>query len=212
MKKIVPITGLAVMLVTVILYFTILGNSLLTVIHFVTLAAILLAEAATTFYAWVSKGNPRKVGAAVLSGLMIPYSVILSVVYIVNFPQGYLTYIGWYCAAGIVVNALALVLVQFNRQKVNEDSQLQSAKNNILGLRKLVNCILADPAAKPYETQLRSLEEQLHFSKDNVICAEDAQIRSYLLELQNSIANPEYDTAGMLEKLKKTIEIRNIMA
>ena len=34
MKKIVPITGLAVMLVTVILYFTILGNSLLTVKKF----------------------------------------------------------------------------------------------------------------------------------------------------------------------------------
>jgi len=214
MKKFpaVLVCGIAVMLLTVVLYFTVLGNILLTAIHFIALLAILLAEAVTTLYAWSAKGSPRKVAAAVLTGFMIPYAVILSVVYIVNFPAGYGTYIGWYLAGTLLVNVIAFLLIRFDAGKNSENDRLQAAKNNMLGLRKIVMCILADPAAQAYEAQLRALEEKLHFSKDSVIVAADEDIRQQLLQLQENIGNAAFDAPQMLEQIEKAIDARNIMA
>lgn len=213
MKKFsaVLLSGLAVMLLTIVLYFTILGNILLTAIHFISLIAILLAEAVTTAYTYFAKGSPRRIAAATVSGIMIPFSVILSVVYIVNFPEGYGTYIGWYCAGTLVVNLLGFILIRVDSNKSDENAALQDAKRNMLNLRKLVMCVLADPAAKPYEDKLRSLEEKLHFSNDCVITAEDENIGLLLVQLQENIADPEFDCEQMLQKIEKAIDRRKIM-
>ena len=207
----VLICGIAAMVLTVVLYFTILGNAVLSVIHFISLAAIVLAEAVTTAYAFFAKGSPRRIAAAVAVGFMIPFAMILSVVYIVNFPMGYGTYIGWYCAGMLVVNLLGFVLVRFDANKRDEDAALQNAKSNMLTLRKLVMCVLADPAAKPYEDKLRKLEEKLHFSNDCVIAAEDEEIRQLLVRLQDNIADPEFDCEQILQKIEKRIDQRKIM-
>ena len=203
--------GLLAMLLTVILFFTFFGSTILTAIHFITLLAVLLAEGVTTVYAYNSNG-PRGVAAAVVSGFMIPYSVTISLVYIANFPKGYATYIGWYCAGMVVVNAIALILLRFDSGKKAENAQLQATKGNMLELRKMVMCALAEPNAKPYEKQLRAIEEKLHFSNDSVIVAEDENIRQLLLQLQESVVNPDADTEQLLKDIEKTIEKRNIMA
>ena len=205
------VAGFAVALLTVILFFTIFGNGLLAEIHFISLGAILLAEGVTTVYAWFSKGSPRKVAAAVVSGLMVPYAAILSVVYIVNFPEGYGTYMGLYCAGMVIVNVLAFVLMHFDSGKNAENQRFQEAKSNMLGLRKIVKCIMADPAAQPYVSQLRAMEEKLHFSNDNVIAEEDELIRSLLLQLQDNLENPESDNEQLIKKIEKTIDKRNII-
>ena len=194
MKKVsaVLLFGLAAILLTIILYFTVLGNIVLTAIHFIALVAIVVAEAITTAYAFFAKG-------------------IMSIVYIVSFPEGYGTYIKWYCAGTIVVNLVAFVLMRFDSNKTEENNVLQNAKSNMLNLRKLVMCILADPAAKPYESRLRKLEEKLHFSNDSVIAAEDEDIHSLLLQLQENIADPEFDCNQMLQKIETTIDQRAIM-
>lgn len=119
MKKIPAalVCGLAAMLVTVVSYFTILGSFVLEIIHFVTLAAILLAEAVTILYVWAAKGSPRVIAAAVVTGLMIPFAVILSVVYVISFPTGYATYIGWFLGGEIAVNVIAFILMWFDSRK-----------------------------------------------------------------------------------------------
>lgn len=213
MKKmsISALCGLAAMLLTVILYFTILGDTLLTAIHFICLVAILLAELVTTVYARRAKGNPRGVAAAVTVALMIPVSLILSVVYIVSFPEGYVTYIGLYLAGMVLVNGLARVLLNFDAKKSAENESLQQAKQNMLGLRKLIMTVLADPAAQAYADRLRALEEKLHFSNDAVIAAEDENIRALLLQLRDNIADPEFDCAQKMQEIEKAIDVRNIM-
>lgn len=213
MKKFsaVVLCGLAAMLLTVILFFTILGGILLTLIHTIALVGILLAELITTMYAYGAKGNPRRVAAAVISGFMIPFAAILSGIYVLNFPEGYGTYIGWYCAATLIVNLIAFIIIRFDAQKSEENAAFLNAKSNMMSLRKLVMCILADPAAKDYEKQLRSLEEKLHFCNDSVIVAEDENIRLLLLQLQENIANPDFDKMQMFEKIEKVIDTRSIM-
>lgn len=213
MKKFpaVVLCGLAVMVLTTVLYFTILGNTLLTVIHFISLTGILLAEGITTVYAWLAKGNARRIAAAFVSGFMIPFAAVLSFVYIVSFPKGYATYAGWYCVGTLIVNVLCFILIRFDSNKSRENDDFQTAKSNMLNLRKLVMCILADPAAKPYENRLRSLEEKLHFTNDSVIAAEDERIRLLLQQLQDGIADPDFDCEQQLQKLEKTVDQRNIM-
>lgn len=203
--------GIASILLTIVLYFTVLGNVVLEIIHFVTLSAVVLAEVITTLYAIHAKGNPRKVAATVVSALMIPISVWLSFVYILNFPNNYGTYLGWYFAGTIAVNALALILLLFDSNKSKENVQFQAAKSNILYMRKLVKCIMTDPATKSYETKLRIIEEKLHFTNDSVSVPEDAEILQMLDQLQQNIKNPDFDTAALLEKIEQTITKRTIM-
>jgi hypothetical protein len=213
MKKFsaVLLCGLATMLLTLVLYFTILGEIILTLVHIVALAGILLAEAVTTVYAYGAKGNPRRVAAAVVSSFMIPFAAALSFVYVLNFPFGYGTYIGWYCVGTLAVNLIAFIIMRFDSKKNDEDIAFQNAKSNMLELRKLVMCILTDPAAKVYEKKLRILEEKLHFSNDSVIAAEDEDIRLLLLQLQENIADPEFDKDQLLLKIEKKIDVRSIM-
>lgn len=213
MKKVsaVLVCGLAAMVLTVVLYFVILSNALLAAIHFIALVGILMAEGITVAYVYFSQGSPRRVAAAVVSGLMIPFAAVLSVVYIINFPTGYGTYIGWYCAGSLVVNVLAFIFICFDSHKTVENEVLQNAKSNMLGLRKLVMCIAADPAARSYEDKLRKIEEKLHFSNDSVIVVEDEKIRQQLLQLRENVANPEFDYDEALQKIELTIDQRKIM-
>lgn len=207
----VLLCGIAVMVMTVILYFSILGNILLEAIHFVALVVIILAEIVTTAYACFANGSPRKVAATVVSGFMIPYAVILSVIYIVKFPMGYVAYLGWFFAGALVLNAIAFILIYFDSHKKDENDRIQIAKENMLTLRKIIKCILAEPAAQPYAVRLKALEENLHFSNDTVIAAEDEQIRQLLLQMQEQIAKPEFDCEGMLADLETAVDRRKIM-
>ena len=204
--------GIAVVLVTVILFFTILGDAELEAIHILSLFAIIIAEVIATVYAVTSKGNPRKVAAAIVSALMVPATVWLSCVYISLYPDNCGTYMGLYSVATILVNAVALILVFFNAGKAEEEAQFQSAKNNMLYMRKLVKVIMTEPAAREYEAKLREIEEKLHFSNDSVTVPEDTDIYRMLSELKQNINNPEYDTTALLIKLEQTIAQRNIMA
>ena len=130
----------------------------------------------------------------------------------VNFPEGYLAYIILYVVGLILANIVPFILTRFDSNRTEENNQLQEAKANMLHLRKIVMCIMADQAAQPYDAKLRALEEKLHFSKDNVIAAEDVQIRDLLLQLQENIANPEFDSEQLMQDITKLIDRRNIMA
>ena len=213
MKKFpaVVICGIAAMVLTIILYFTILGNVILAAIHFISLVAILIAEGITTFYAAQIGGSPRRLAATVVSAVMIPVSLLLSAVYIVNFPEGYGSYMGWYLSGTLIVNILAYVLMHFDTKRTAENDRFQHARDNMMAMRKRVRCIMADPAAKPYAQKLRALEEKLHFTNDAVIVAEDETIARMLMKLQSNIANPEFDTNQLLTELEQTIDMRDIM-
>lgn len=212
MKKIpaAVVVGLGIMVLTVILYFAFLGNVVLAGIHIISLFGILIAEGITTLFAMFANGSPRKIAAVVLSALLVPFAATLSLVYIVNFPLGYGAYVGWYCAATLVVVCLAWILFRFDTRKSQEDHSLQHAKNNMTELRKMVLCILADPDAKPYTVALKEVDEKLRFSGDNVISTEDDSIRQMLQDLQKNIANPDFDKEALLRELKKSIDRRAI--
>lgn len=214
MKKspIVLVCGLAAILLTVILFLIIAGNPFETTMSAICLSAIVLSEGITTAYLWCINGNPRKLAAAVVSFVMIPYSVILSVLYLANCSERYDTFIGWYCAVAIVVNVLCLILIGFDSKKSGADTRVQEAKTNMNELRKILKCILADPGAQAYVEQLKVLEEKLDYSRDYVVTTEDARIRMMLLQLQERISDPNFDGKPMIQQIQKSIDTRNIMA
>ena len=213
MKK-MPISlfcgGIAI-LVTILLYVLILGNAFLEAICLITLFGLILAEAVTALFAYLSKGNPRKVAAAVVSGAMIPVAAIMSVTYIISgFDIG--KYVLWYLVLALIIYALAIVLTVFDSKKQAETAELQDAKASMLSLRKLVKCIMLEPAAEPYKKLLSDLEEQLHFSNDAVVVPQDATISDMLIDLQTNISVPGYDVEGAIAAISRTIKVRNIMA
>lgn len=210
MKKlpVALITGLAAIAVTTILFFTILSDTKLDTIHYMSLGGIILAELVTMGYTMCSKGDPRRVAAGTVSAVMIPFALILSIIYMSEYPKEYGTFCGWYFAAAIIVNAIALVLFFMNTKK---DIRLDNAKANMLNMRKLVKCIMMEPAAQPYNARLRALEEKLHFANDSVMVPEDATIRQLLVQLQTEIGNPGADVDALLTKLEKTVQTRTIM-
>ena len=138
---------------------------------------------------------------------MIPLSVVLSIVYIVNFPDGYATYAAWYFVFFIIVMVIAVIL--FTKK---EDKSFQNAKGNMLYMRKIVKCIMIDPAAENYKNELRAIEEKLHFLNDTVIISDDEKILAMLNDLKDNIASPEFDVSASIEKLNKAIDTRKIMS
>ena len=203
--------GIAAIIITIVLYFIILGNIFLQAIHWITLLGVLIAEAITTGYAYYSKGNPRKVAAAVVSAIMIPVAVYLSVVYIVGFPKGYGTYACWYLVATIIVNIIAIILCSFDSKRNEENEAVQNSKNNMLQMRKIVKCIMCEPAAEQYKDELKSIEDKLHFTNDCIVADQDTMIYNSLIEIQNNIGNQDYDAAATVANIEKLVEQRNIM-
>ena len=207
----VLIIGILVMVLTAVIFFTIVGFGALSAIHFITLTAMLISEAITTGYAYLAKSSARRYAAAFVTAAMIPFSVYLSIVYITRFPLNYSTYVGLFVAGQLIVNIIGFILVRFDTNKTEENQSFQEAKTNMLNLRKLVKVIMADPAAQPIADELRALEDKLHFSNDNVIAAEDDQIRAMLAELHSNVDNPEFDCKQHIAKINKVIDMRNIM-
>ncbi len=203
--------GLAAIIVTVLMYFIILGDIFAKTIYIITLACILLAEVAVTALAYLTKGSPRKVAAVFAASLAVPFSVILSVIYINAFPKNYGTYIAWYVIGLIVVGAIAAILFGFEGNRQKENIALQNAKNNVLNMRKLVKAIAVLPEASEYKTDLNELEEKLHFTNDAVVAEQDAEIYSMLIDLQKNIATEGYDVSGAIAKLKTTVDVRTVM-
>lgn len=108
--------GAATIIVTILLYFVILNSIVWEAIHFITLVGVVIAEAITTAYAFLSKGDPRRVAATVVSALTVPMAILLSVVYIVSFPTGYVTYACLYLVGLIIANVISLILCRFSQQ------------------------------------------------------------------------------------------------
>ena len=213
MKKL-PISllcGFVAIVVTVLLYIILLPNLFLRGMCLVTLGGVVLAEMIVSAFAYLSKGEPRKVASAVVSSFLIPYAVALSFVYIVHFPCGYGTYVAWYFAGVLVVGAVAVILSSFGSRKEEENATLQNAKQHMLALRNLVKCIMANPASAPYHKELVAIEEKLHFINDSVIASQDAMIESLLTEILRDIANPEADIPAKLANLNQVIDIRTVM-
>lgn len=206
------IGGIGAILVTVILYFVILGNLLLETICLITLLGVILAEAVTTILAYLAAGNPRKVTAAIISAIMIPISIILSIVYIIAFPLGYITYISLYVIAFIIVMVITTILYSFSAKRDNVNDTLQNAKNNVLYMRKLIKLIKSNPAASQYEAKLSKLDEKLHYSNDTVITQHDEQITNMLVQLNSNISVPGFDVDSALAELEKVIDTRAILS
>lgn len=214
MKK-TPITlliGFAVIVITTVLYGLFLDDTFFEAISLITLIGVILAELVTTVLAYCCEGRPRKVAATIVSAVMIPISVILSVVYIVNFPYGYGKYCGLYFVIFVIVMIIAAVLFFFDASKKEENQQLQDAKGNMLTMRKLVKAIMVNPAAKPYEAKLYALEEKLHFSNDSVITNQDQTIYNMIVFLQNSISMPGFDADAYIDGICNAVDTRNIMS
>ena len=212
MKKI-PVSilcGIIAILVTVVLYFSILGNIFAQIICFITLLGVVIAEAVVTLLAYLSKGEPRKVGATIAVSFMIPISIILSIVYIINFPKGYGSYSGYYFSAFAILLVICAVIWRFADSRSND--ALQNTKANMLELRKLVKCVMLKENAKKYAKELNEIEEKLHFSNDAVIMEMDADIRRMLIELEDGIDNETFNAKEYIDTISNTIDRRNIFA
>lgn len=214
MKKI-PVSflcGAIAVLITVILYFTVIGNIFTEIICFITLVGVVFAEIVATLMAYFSTSEPRKVAAVGVVSLMIPISVVLSFVYIIGFPKEYGTYAGYYFSIFAVLMLIAAILWGFSGRREDDNSYLQNAKNNMLNMRKMVKSIMLEDNAKKYEKELSELEEKLRFSDDSVISEADSLIFDMLTTLQSNIDDESFDVLNYIGKIGKEIDRRNIFA
>ena len=205
------IVGVALAVITLIIYGLFLGEDFFEAPVLVTLLGVLLAEAVATFIAFASKGEPRKVAASLVSAAMVPVAVILSVKFISDWSDEYFKFCGIYFIFFIVIMTVAFLLFSVNSQKKEENEQLQTAKNNILNMRKLVKVIMVNPAAAPYEQKLYALEEKLHFSNDNVVSPQDDNIYNMISFLHSNISSPDFDVNAYIDSINNAIDTRNIM-
>ena len=214
MKKI-PISilcGVVAIFITVISYFTIIGNILAQIICFITLVGVIVAEAVVTALAYFSKGEPRKVAATITASFMVPISICLSIIYIVNFPKGYGKYLGYYFSAFAILLVISFIIWNFSDDRKADNEKLQNAKANMLTLRKLVKCVMMKENAENFKKELDEIDEKLHFSNDNVIMEMDANIRQMIIELENNIDNENFNSEEQIKAISSEIDRRNVFA
>lgn len=204
--------GIVAILVTVILYFTIIGNIFAQIICFITLVGVVLAEIVVTILAYRSQGEPRKVAATIATSFMIPISTLLSIIYIVNFPKGYGSYLGYYFSSFASLLLISAIIWKFANNRKNDSEILQNAKNNMLELRKLVKCVMLKQNAANFKKELDEIEEKLHFSNDAVIMEADANIRQMLMDLEKNIDNKDFAVEEHIKAILNEIDRRNIFA
>lgn len=206
------ICGIAAVLITVVLYFTMLDNVFEELICIVTLFGIVLAEVVATAFAYFTDGDPRKVLAAVVSVLMVPVSIVLAVIYITAFPYEYLSYLGYYFVFFIALLLVSSVLWRFASSKKEENDLLQVSKEKILYSRRLIKSIMLEPGAQNYKRELSDIDEKLRFSNDSVITEFDAAIQENIIVLSNNINDSSFDVEGMITVISKEIDRRNVFA
>ena len=204
--------GAVAILVTTILYFVIVGNIFLRIICFMTLVGVIVAEIVVTAFAYYSNGEPRKIATTIVVSFMIPISIILSIVYILYFPKGYGSYIGYYFSIFAVLLAVSATIWKFADNRKSDNDILQQAKSNMLELRKLVKCIMLRQNAVNFKKELEEIEEKLHFSNDAVIVQADDNIRRMLIELDNNIDGENFDAEKHIKAILNEIDRRNIFA
>jgi hypothetical protein len=205
------IFGIVAILITIIMYFVILENIFARIICLITLIGVVLSEIVVTVLAYFSKGEPRKIGAVVAAAFLIPISIALSVLYIVNFPEGYGSYVGCYFSILAITLVIVAIIWKFADGKVDENARLQNAKANMLELRKLVKCIMLKPSAEKFKKELVEIEEKLHFTNDAVIDELDANIHQMLIELDNNIDNENFELDELIQKISSQIDRRTIL-
>lgn len=212
MKKfpIALISGIALMIVTGLAFFMILQDASLKLIHFLAIGGVILSELIATIYAASSQGRPRKVAAASVSAIAVPASIVLAYIYLKYNPKAVVSFVCWYSAVLVLVNALAVILLGLDGDKKTQNVQLQDAKGNMLRLRQQVQSIAAIKASQPYAARLQKLDEDLRFSNDAVIAAEDASIDQLLAQLQSCIINQNSDVEMTLTQLEQLVQRRTI--
>jgi len=109
----------------------------------------------------------------------------------------------------LTLTALALLLFDGARQK--EDARVQAVRGNVTILRKLVQCVMLEPAAKPYEMRLRKIDDDLHFAIGSSYVAEDENIRTMLIQLQTGINAPAEQVEAQLAAIERAVQRRAIM-
>jgi len=197
--------------VTIILFFTILIDVDKETMHYMALGGVVLAELITAAYAVYSQGNPRRVAAMTLSVAMIPVAFVLGLIYVLEFEDEVASFVGWYSALTLVANVTALALLLFDGARQKEDARVQAVRGNVTILRKLVQCVMLEPAAKPYEMRLRKIDDDLHFAIGSSYVAEDENIRTMLIQLQTGINAPAEQVEAQLAAIERAVQRRAIM-
>ncbi len=204
--------GFSAIIVTVLLYFAILGNFISRIICLITLFGVIFAEISTVLLAIYANKSPRRIAAVITMALMIPVSILLSIVYIKGFPFAYGKYLALYFVCFIVLLTVAFILFSFVIKKNAENNNFQIAKNNMLNLRKVVKIIAADPTFTKYSDKLNKIEDELHFSNDSVIMPQDNEIYNRLTSVKNLSGNQDINIDSELEIISKLINERNIIS
>lgn len=213
MKKF-PITllySVVAVAVTVILFFLILVDVDKEEMHYMALGGVVLAELITAAYAIFTKGSPRRLAAVTVSVIMIPLALILGIIYVAEFPDAFGTFIGWYSVLTLLINVTALALMLMDGGSRSQNKQQQAARDNVTHLRKLLKCVMLEPAAGPYRMRLRKLDDDLHYTNNSVYVAEDENIRAMLLQLQTGINGPADQVEAQLASLERAVQRRTIM-
>lgn len=202
--------GIASVILTLILYFTIIGNIFIKMICFATLLGVIVAEIVVTVMAYYTDKQPGKVVATAIVSLMIPISILLSLVYIIKYPYGYGIYLGYYFSAFSILLVIGTIIWRFSDGIQEKNDAFQHSKQNMLNLRKLVKVIMNDPVAEKYKKELSNIEEKLHFSNDAVITKADSEIYNLLTELKENIGNEEFDVDSHIQEIVQKVDIRDI--
>lgn len=202
------IVGLIITAATAAVYLMSVHEMLDVAMCWICFGVILVLELVTTALFASAGDDPRMVARGTAFLLETVAVILISVVYILFFPDSYYGY-GIFVVSLTALSAVAaVILTRSYASTTRAQAQVQNAKGNMRRCRSVVNLMLTTPGAEQYRGQLQALDEQMRFSNDSVITEVDDAIFAQLCALADGIRDGQEDVASLIRQIQGLLERR----
>lgn len=208
-KKHGLISGILVMVTTILLYTILVKTFFKVPMAYITLLCVLASEAAATLTFTMIKCDYKRIFTSIVFAIQAILTIIASIVFINLFVFSYKGFFTFYTLS-LVASALAIIFLYALRGNVDAKNQeFKDAKSNMADIRMAVNKIINSPEGAEYKKELKALDENLRFTDDSVQDSLDIDIECKVGVLATNIGAANFDVLNAINEINDIIKQRN---
>lgn len=200
------ISGILVIVTTIILYTLLVENFFKIPMAYITLVSVLVSEAIATVALFFANGYKSTIIASVF-GAHALVLIVISIFYINIFPFAFIGFSVVYLLSLVAAILPILWILQLRPSS----KEFQNAKINMSKIRALVNSMINSDVCKAYREELKKLDENLRFSDDSVVDEMDKEIEAKITMLSERVSDPDFDVLNAISDINNVIKQRNFV-
>lgn len=198
-----------VVALTTFTYFVLVDDLLQFPMAILTLSTLLFSEFVVSACLLALPDTYRSLTLSAAFGIQTIITAIVGSIFVNVFIFSYLGYLFLYILTFALASLAALFILHNRSEAVTKNEAFQSAKNNTMAIRALVNRMMYSKEGQPYQELLRQLDEDLRFMDDSQTDPMDTEIHNQIFALSNYIGSVGFDVSEAITNIRNLIQQRN---